>query len=220
MITFIQWRFGLTVRALALMIIVIATQAGTVHAADDKKLKAQQDRIMKLQQAQQALELEKGQLQEDKADAEKLVKSARGELERVRAQARKDATQVTTLQSEVEALTTKLTLSEQALTNEREKLQALQRSHQQLQDQTRTSLQSTEQQLAERSKLLNTCEANNAGLYKLNIELLGLYEKSAASSGLLRLGSLTQLGRVKVENEMTACADKLEDLRVTPTKTQ
>ncbi len=220
MVTFINWRNGRQVGIAALMVLVMAVQLGTAHAADDKKSKAQQDRIIKLQQAQQALEQEKSQLRDEKADAEKAVRSARGELERLRSQARKDAALVPALQSEVTALTGKLTLAEQALAKEREKLQTLQLAYGQSQDQGRTSLRNTELQLAERSASLNTCEANNAGLYKLNTELLGMYEKAAATSGILGLGSLTQLRRVKLENEVAACADKLDDLRVTPAKTQ
>ena len=53
MVTFINWRNGRQVGIAALMVLVMAVQLGTAHAADDKKSKAQQDRIIKLQQAQQ-----------------------------------------------------------------------------------------------------------------------------------------------------------------------
>jgi chromosome segregation ATPase len=219
-ITFIKRRGGLHWSAMAIMVFVFFAQLGDAHAAEDKKAKAQQERITKLQQAQQALEQEKGQLQAEKADAEKVAKSAKGELDRLRAQTRKEAAQVQTLQAQSDALTAKLAQSEQALAQEREKLQALQLTYNQFQNQTRTSLRNTEQQLAERNTALNTCEANNAGLYKLNTDLLGLYEKASASSGLLGLAGFAQRSRVKLENEVTVYADKLDDLKVTPAKTQ
>jgi len=160
--------------------LLVVAQIGTAHAADDKKSKAQQDRITKLQQIQQALQLEKDQLLEEKADAEKQVKGARGELERVRLQARKDAAQVAALQSELAALTNKLSVAEQALAKERDKLQALQTSFNQNQEQARSSARNMELQLAERNALLKTCEVNNAGLYKLNTELLGCTKRRPA----------------------------------------
>jgi vacuolar-type H+-ATPase subunit I/STV1 len=218
-ITLLQKRKGLHLRAMFVMVFIVAS-LGTAHAADDKKSKAQQDRIAKLQQAQQVLEQEKTQLQADKADAEKVTKTARGELERIRTQGRKDASQVSMLQADLAALTGKLALSERTLSTEREKLQALQLAYSQLQDRSITSLRNVEQQLTARNASLNTCETSNTGLYKLNTDLLSLYEKAAAPPGLLRMGNLTQLSRVKVENEVTACLDKLDDLKVAPTKTQ
>lgn len=193
---------------------LVALAAASASAGDDKKIaRAQMERMARMQQAQQALEAEKGQITAEKAEVEGQLKATKAELEKAKAGGRREAVlrkEVDSVQAEKAALSTKLADTEKALQDTRDKLQAaLDASAQE-----HRKLVSTQGTLDQRGQALSRCEGNNLSLYKLNTELLERYEKKSCTSALWSGGALTQLDRVKVENDGSAYRDKLDDLKV------
>jgi septal ring factor EnvC (AmiA/AmiB activator) len=193
---------------------------------DDKKAAhAQMERISRLQQAQQALESEKGQIQAEKFALEGQLKSAQVDLDKAKgagsaAQRRESGLrrELEAARAEIQQLSDKLA---QAQADRDQQVAALTARLQEAQDEaqrTQRRLASTEASLGDRSKALGTCAANNQGLYKLNSDLLARYEKRSCGGDWLVGGPFTQLGRVQVENDRDSTQDKLDSLHVTETK--
>lgn len=66
----------------------------------------------------------------------------------------------------------------------------------------------------ERNQWIDTCRARNDKLYEANVELLGLYENKGLAEALGQRDPVTQIGAVKVENEVQNYRFRLEDLRM------
>ena len=200
--------------------------------ADDKKmLRAQQDQIQKLQQAKQSLEKDNTQALADKQNLERQLRSVKAELLKARGQGR----QVEAVQSELQVLTgEKLTLSKRlddvlrelndvrAAAQEDSRRwvaeQLVWRTEAQSAVQTaarnKDSLAKADGELAAGRTALQQCENQNAGLYKLNTELLARYETAISRRSPLTMESFTQINRVKQENDITEYQDRLIDLKV------
>jgi chromosome segregation ATPase len=200
----------------------IGIVSGALAASpDDKKVaKATQERIQRLQQAQQSLEQEKGQLSAEKAGVERQLSTTKSELNRARAAARREAvalSELATIRLEKEALDKRLVELDTKLLDSSQKLQAAAEAD----ARARKVLLVTQRELEVSKKSLTSCESQNQGLYKLNIDLLGRYEKASGSGGLLSGGPLTQFGRVRMENESVSYQDRIDDLKVaSPAKPQ
>ena len=65
---------------------------------------------------------------------------------------------------------------------------------------------------------MQQCENQNAGLYKLNTDLLARYEAAISRRGPLTMDVFTQINRVQQENDITDYQDRLMDLKVPTTK--
>lgn len=207
-------RWGVTGLALCLVL-----SAGAAAPDDKKVARAQQERIQRMQQAQQALEQEKTQLSADKADVERKLQSTRSDLERARALARKDAArqvEIETLQKEKEGLLTQVATLGSDLAAARQKLQQADQSA----VQQKQLLQSGQREFEVQNTALQSCERQNQGLYQLNTDLLARYEGAASQSKGL-VGSLfNPFGQVRVENEGTAYRDQLDALKRVPATAQ
>jgi chromosome segregation ATPase len=66
----------------------------------------------------------------------------------------------------------------------------------------------------ERNQWIDTCRTRNSKMYHTNIELLGLYENKGVMKSLGQGEPVTQIGAVKVENEVQEYQFRLEDLRM------
>jgi DNA repair exonuclease SbcCD ATPase subunit len=207
----------------ACLALCVALFAGNLaHAAkdDNKRMaRAQMERIAKLQQAQQALEAEKGQIAAEKSALEGQLKSAQADLGRARAASRREAVlkrDVELVRAEKTQLQDKMTATQAEHDKTVTELKAQIQAAQEDAAQWRRKSQAADQALAQRVKALSTCEANNQGLYKLNTSLLEQYEKRTCSSEWFKGGPFTQLDRVKVENDRDTYQDKFDTLRVKP----
>ena len=195
----------------ALAVSLVLSIAGSALAADDKKaVRAQQERIQRMQQAQQALEQEKNQLSVEKTEMEQRLGAVKMELERAHSSnARRENADLNTLKTtraDKDVLTGRVAELERQLADSRQKLQASIDAD----VLGRKTLLATQGELNQRSKNLTTCETQNQGLYKLNTDLLLRYEKAANSGG----GFFTQIERVRLENEGTGYRDQLDELQV------
>jgi chromosome segregation ATPase len=200
---------------LPLLLCLLLAAAGVLAQSPEKKaLYALQERVQRMQQAQQAAEQEKTVLTGEKAALERQLLSVKAELARARTQNLRDAgelKELAGLRSEKDALAVKLGAAESKLSETLRKLELSGEA----QSHERDSLLVAQRDLEQKGKLLATCETQNQALYKLNAGLLEQYVKSAASGArFLDGGVFTQFGRVRAENEATVCADKLDELRV------
>jgi chromosome segregation ATPase len=195
--------------------------APSTFAADDSKkvVKSLQERIQRMQQAQQGVEQEKAQLLTEKTDLERQLKLARGEADRARSQGKRDAAELKdmeTLKAEKQGLVSRLAELEKQLEKQLAEQKQSLAAASELNARRQGMLQAAQQEADQRSKSLASCEAMNAGLYKLNSELLERYAKAANPAGWRSGGVFTQLDKVRVENEAAVCQDKLDDLKLTP----
>jgi chromosome segregation ATPase len=205
-----------TIRQLhpVLVFCLVLSVATSALAAEDKKIaKAQQERIQRMQQVQQALEQEKGRLSAEKSDMERQLGTVKTELERARSTTRREAAELKelkTVRADKDALAGRLAELERQLAEFRQKLQASADADV-LEHKT---LLAAQRELDHRSKGLASCEKQNQGLYKLNTDLLFRYEKALSSGSFLHGDILAQLDRVRLENEGTSYRDKLDELQV------
>jgi len=181
-----------------------------------KRMARVQQQMARLQQAQQVLEAEKGQITAEKAQLEEQVRSMRSDLDRGRSQQRREAER---LRAEAAALEARLSQAQADHDRQQSEWRAQLKSAQDENALLRRQLAGTEQTLDQRVKALAVCESHNQGLYKLNTSLLAQYEQRSCGAEWSRGGPLTQLGRVKIENDRESYQDQFDSLRVSPTAT-
>jgi chromosome segregation ATPase len=214
------FHLGLRIAMLGITLVACPSNA----APDDKKIaRAQQERIQRMQQAQQALEQEKAQLSAEKADMELKLRSAKLDLDRARAQERKDLARQLELDAQQkekekakEALTSQLAALNADLSATRQQLQLAQQSVAQL----KLSALESQKNLDSQKAALQTCDKQNLGLYQLNTDLLARYERAATQGKGLVGNLLDPFAQVRLENDGTAYRDQLDALKRVPAAVQ
>jgi len=191
----------------------------SAHAADDKDKKAaraQQDRIAKMQQAQQALQQEKTQLSTERDELQGKLQKAQAQASKL-AQAMKRETelraQLQSLETEKAALADTLKETE----GQRDTLRSeLQTTKSDLADtrntlaNTRGTLETSQQNLAQRDKSLAFCEDQNRAYYRINLQLLQRFETTVAGMTPWYLNPW-QFDKVALENEGLVMRDQIEE---------
>jgi TolA-binding protein len=187
-----------------LALLLVTLFAGPASADDKKSIKALQERLQKVQQSQMAVQQEKNQLTAEKTEAEQKAAAAKGELERMRGIVRHD---LDASRDENKKLKLRLAELEQQLGESRQQLR-------QAEETGRQKQLSGQRELDQRTQALAQCGQKNQALLALNADLLAHYEKAVGSGGWLSGRSLTQLDRVRAENESSACRDRLDEYKV------
>ena len=213
------------------------------HAADDKDKKAaraQQERITKMQQAQQALQQEKtllstqrdelqGKLKKAQAQASKLALMSKQEAElrtqltESRAQLAESRTQVAELRTQLQDLQLEKATLADSLKSTESALMALRSQQQNTLGQlaatqatllnTRTAWETAQLSLAQRDKSLAFCQDQNLAFYDINRQLLRRFEAAAAK--MTPWYALpTQFDRVALENEGLLIRDQIEERKL------
>jgi predicted nucleic acid-binding Zn-ribbon protein len=200
------FRLGLRAALVGLTLAATAVAA----APDDKKIaRAQQERIARMQQAQQALEQEKSQLSADNADMERKLRTARTDLDHARAQARKEAARQVELdgmQKEKDALAGQLAALNNDLSAARQKLLTTEQTVSQL----KLSVLAGQRDAELQKTSLQACDKQNLALYQLNTDLLARYESAASQGKGLVSKLLNPFAQVRLENDTTAYRDQLD----------
>lgn len=190
-------------------VLLASSLALPVHGAD-KKADASKEQVKRLQQSQRKLEQEKAQLAQEKAVLDGQVKETTEKLDDARKQAGAATRKATVLEKELattqadkEALTAKLTDTEQRLAK--------------LTDQQRT----TE---AERKRLdalaalqrqsIAGCEAKNEKLHAQGVELLDRYQQKGCFDTVLQADPFTGLKQVEIENYVEESREKLDEQKL------
>lgn len=197
---------------ICLIMLMLAATANAAPQDDKRQAKAQQDRIQRLLEQQQAAEQEKTRLLSERADVEKQLRATRAQASTLAKQAAADSKEAESERAEKEKLLAKLEEAGRAVQELQQKL----REATQADARGRESLALTQGQLAARSQSLVTCENQNAGLYRLNTDLLERYVKSVGNGGIAGGGVFTQFGKVQAENAGSALRDQLDELRLQP----
>jgi chromosome segregation ATPase len=196
----------------------------SAHAADDKDKKAaraQQDRIAKMQQAQQALQQEKTQLSTERDELQGKLQKAQAQASKLAVAVKREAelrTQLQALEAEKTALADSLKETEmqrEALRNQLESAQNLIGSTQNTLANTRNTLDTTQQSLAQRSKSLAFCEDQNRAYYSINLQLLQRFESTVATMTPWYLEPW-KFDRVALENEALVIRDQIEERKLIP----
>ena len=222
----------------AVFMLLLVGWAFSVAAAgaDDKKmLRAQQDQIQKLQQAKQSLEKDNAQSLADRKNIERQLRNVKADLLKARGQGHL----LEAMQSELQVVNTeklallrrlehvqkelsevKVAAQEEAKRWVAEQLVWRNEAQSALQTAARIkdSLTKADGELAAGRTALQQCENQNAGLYKLNTDLLARYEAAISRRGPLTMDVFTQINRVQQENDITDYQDRLMDLKVPTTK--
>jgi len=204
------------------VVLALAVGLSGAHAADDqakKAARAQQDRIAKMQQAQQALQQEKVQLSSERDELQGKLQKAQAQASKLGKALKQEAelrTQLQALQDEKAALAESLKSTQTELDAAR----ALQQNTQSqvvatqgtLAD-TRAAWETTQQNLAQRDKSLAFCQDQNRAFYNINIQLLQRFESTVAEMTPWYVLPW-QFDRVALENEGLVIRDQIEDRKL------
>jgi len=192
------------------------------HAADDKDKKAaraQQDRIAKMQQVQQALQQDKNQLSTERDELQAKLKKAQTQASKLNQTLKQEAelrTQVQALQAEKATLADSLKSTESALmalrSQQQNTLGQLAATESTLAN-TRTTWEGTQQSLAQRDKALAFCQDQNRAFYDVNRKLLQRFE-STATAMTPWYALPFQFDRVALENEGLVIRDQIEERKL------
>lgn len=192
------------------------------HAADDKDKKAaraQQDRIAKMQQIQQALQQEKTLLSTERDELQGKLKRAQTQVAKLAPMAKQEAqlrAQLQDLQGEKATLVDSLKSTESALmalrSQQQNTLGQLAATQATLEN-TRTTWEGTQQSLAQRDKALAFCQDQNRAFYEINRKLLQRFESTVAAMTPWYALPL-QFDRVALENEGLVIRDQIEERKL------
>jgi chromosome segregation ATPase len=209
--------FDVSLLALALLV-----GPASVHAADDqakKAARAQQERIAKMQQVQQALQQDKAQLSTERDELQGKLQKAQAQASKLGQALKQEAelrTQLQALQAEKAALADSLKSAEtqlETLRGQQQTTQAQLAATQTTLGDTRAALEGAQQNLAQRDKSLVFCQDQNRAFYNINIQLLQRFEST--------VGEMTpwyflpwQFDRVALENEGLVIRDQIEERKL------
>ena len=210
----------------------IAGIVSPVADAAEKKDKAARRQALMMQKMKQDMEAEKVSMQAQ-FDAQKntleeqfLAKNkelelANNALASTQRKAQNLSAELTKTQTEKSAVTSKLSETQTNLEATKNTLTDLQGAHAQtladlkFNDNQRKTISSN---LADTTKQLNTCAANNAKLHQFGSELIQIYDKPNQYDAVMRKEKFFQLKRVELENILQNQQDKLDEQRFTSSK--
>jgi len=206
---------------LAVLVALSLGLAGA-HAADDKDKKAaraQQDRIAKMQQAQQALQQEKTQLSTERDELQGKLQKAQAQASKLAVAVKREAelrAQLQSLETEKAALADTLKEAEgqrDALRLELQSTQSDLATNRNILGNTRSTLESTQQNLVQRDKSLAFCEDQNRAYYSINLKLLQRFESAVTALTPWYLNPW-QFDKVALENEGLVMRDQIEERKL------
>ena len=210
----------------------IAGIVSPVADAAEKKDKAARRQALMMQKMKQDMEAEKASMQAQ-FDAQKktleeqlLAKTtelelANNALSSTQRKAQNLNAELSKTQTEKSAVASKLSDTQSNLESTKNTLTDLQGVHAQaladlkFNDNQRKTISSN---LADTTKQLNTCAANNAKLHQFGSELIQIYDKPSRYDAVMRKEQFFQLKRVELENILQNQQDKLDEQRFSARK--
>ena len=211
----------------------IAGIVSPVADAAEKKDKAARRQALMMQKMKQDMEAEKASMQAQ-FDAQKktleeqlLAKNtelelANNALSSTQRKAQNLNAELSKTQTEKSAVASKLSDTQSNLESTKNTLTDLQGVHAQaladlkFNDNQRKTISSN---LADTTKQLNTCAANNAKLHQFGSELIQIYDKPSRYDAVMRKEQFFQLKRVELENILQNQQNKLDEQRFSARKT-
>jgi len=204
------------------LVLALAVGLAPAHAADDqakKAARAQQERIAKMQQVQQALQQEKAQLSTERDTLQGKLEKAQTQAAKLGLALKKEAelrAQLQALQTEKAALADALKATEtqlETLRGQQQTTQAQLAATQATLADTRASWDATQQNLAQRDKSLVFCQDQNRAFYTINLQLLQRFESTVAQMTPWYVLPW-QFDRVALENEGLVIRDQMEERKL------
>ena len=220
--------------ACLIVVVFIATLtfSASGFAAEKKDKSARRAALMmqKMQQDMQAqMDAEKAQFEAQKKLLEDDLKIKTEQLEKlnksvVSLERKNKATQIELDKTIVEktALDAKLTQTQTTLETTQKSLADLKVQYSQaladlkFNDTQRKTLSAN---LADTTKLMNSCEVKNTKLHQFGSELISIYDKPSSYEAAMRKEKFFQFKRVELENILQNQQDKLDEERFTSKKT-
>lgn len=222
-------KFNFTDKIITLFI--LALMAGTLvpqtSFAAEKKDKAARRQALMMQKMKQDMEAEKSAMQaqfdaQKKTLEEQLLakntelKKTNSDLAVSQRKAKKLGAELSKTQAEKTAVETKLTDTKATLDLTKNTLADLQAVHAQaladlkFNDNQRKTISAN---LADTTKQLNTCAAQNTKLHQFGTDLIQIYDKPSRYEAVMRKEKFFQLKRVELENILQNQQDKLDEHR-------
>ena len=219
-----------------LLIILLSFSIGFItptiaNAAEKKDKSARRAALMmqKMQQDMQAqMDAEKVQFDTQKKVLEDDLKIKTEQLEKLNKSVASLERKNKTTQAELDKTTAEKTALDAKLTQTQTTLDTTQKSLEDLKvehNQSLTDLKFNDNQrktlsanLADTTKLMNTCEAKNTKLHQFGSELISIYDKPSSYEAAMRKEQFFQLKRVDLENILQNQQDKLDQEKFTNTK--
>ncbi len=194
--------------------------AMTVSPAWAAKENREKQMLRRLQQQMQQIDQTRAQAEQEKATALSEKEAAENELEKTRSDTASTKRQLSSersarsrierelqaIQSERDALKTRLTDIEKQLAES----MALQRATAQTLTQTESAKKQTLAQLAGKEQDLNVCQTHNGKLYGIGREMMQKYRDKSCADALAQSEPFTGLRKVEVENLLETWRDRLD----------
>ena len=214
-----------------LLIILLSFSIGFVtptiaNAAEKKDKSARRAALMmqKMQQDMQAqMDAEKAQFDTQKKALEDDLKFKIEQLEKLNQSVASLERKNKTTQAELDKARTEKTALDAKLTQTKTMLETTQKNLEDLKvehNQSLTDLKFNDTQrktlssnLADTTKLMNSCEAKNTKLHQFGSELISIYDKPTSYEAAMRKEKFFQLKRVELENILQNQQDKLDEER-------
>ena len=214
-----------------LLIILLSFSIGfvtptTANAAEKKDKSARRAALMmqKMQQDMQAqMDAEKAQFDTQKKALEDDLKFKIEQLEKLNQSVASLERKNKTTQAELDKARTEKTALDAKLTQTKTMLETTQKNLEDLKvehNQSLTDLKFNDSQrktlssnLADTTKLMNSCEAKNTKLHQFGSELISIYDKPTSYEAAMRKEKFFQLKRVELENILQNQQDKLDEER-------
>lgn len=230
-----NFRFNFVHKIVALFIVALLAGMLTPQTsfAAEKKDKAARRQALMMQKMKQDMEAEKASMQaqfdaQKKSLEEELLaknielEQTSNDLASTQRKARNLSDALSKTQTEKTTVETKLTDTQTNLESTKNTLAELQGVHAQaladlkFNDNQRKTISAN---LADTTKQLNTCAANNSKLHQFGTELIQIYDKPSRYEAVMRQEKFFQLKRVELENILQNQQDKLDEQRFSSRKT-
>ena len=190
---------------------------------DRETIRRLQQQLQKAQQDAAAVRTEKEGVEKQLAAQKDELEKQRAELPRAQAEASRERRQKSVLEAEVEKLKAQLAERDKALAEARTRGDDLVQKERQtlatLAERDR-GIKVYQEDLARQNREILACEAKNAKLYELNLEIMQRYRNVTSADVALRSEPFTGLRNVEVFNIVQEYRDKLDAQRITPATRQ
>lgn len=200
-------------KTFSLLLAMIALATSPSWAANDSRekqmLRRMQQQVQQIEQARALAEQDKAAALADKETAERELEkfdATKRQLAGERAARRRMEAELKAVQTENEALKTRLADTEKQLADS----VALQRATAQTLAQTESAKKRTEGELSGTVRDLQSCQTHNGSLYTLGREMMQKYRDKSCQDALAQAEPFTGLKKVEVENLLEIWRDRLD----------
>jgi chromosome segregation ATPase len=196
-----------------------AAQAKPDQNRDRETIRRLQQQLSKAQQDAVAVRGEKDALEKQLAAQKDELEKQRAELPRAQAAAGRERKEKLVVESELEKLKATLAERDKALADARARGDELARKEREalvVIGERDRGVKAYQADLARQNQEIVACEARNAKLYDLNVEILERYRTKSVAEVLAREERVTGLKNVEVFNIVQEYRDKLDAQRIDP----